>query len=282
MARFGSTCLVASDGETVKCRLRRSLSEVVCGDWVTIDANQQLVTAHEQRLSEFARSDKRGRKQIIAANIDLIVIVVAAEPAPSKDLINRYLVACQNLRVDAAIFLNKIDLLDRMQRAAWADLQACYEQLGYPFLRGSAKQDAGLKELNATLANRTAILVGQSGVGKSSLINRLVPNLLLRTREISDSTGKGRHTTTATTLYRLDNGAIIDSPGVWEYGIWTMTAQEVAEGFVEFAAWTQQCRFANCRHLHEPDCGLDLGVAQKAIDPARLASYRRIAKGPDR
>ncbi len=277
ITRAGQTALVEADSEVIECRLRRSVGHVVCGDFVEFDSDKRVLTRLLARESTFARADKRGRKQIIAANLDLIVIVVAPKPEPTRDLINRYLVACHNVDTNAALFFNKTDLINEDEKETWRQREAQYRDLGHPVLSGSAKQDSEVDALRTLIGQRTAILVGQSGVGKSSLINRLLVDLDLRTRQISDSTGKGRHTTTASTLYRLPGGgAIIDSPGVWEYGIWQMEAAEVAAGFPDFQPLIGQCRFANCTHTVEPGCALDAAAKQTIIDPERLASYRRI------
>ena len=280
IASYGTQCRIESESDQIiNCQFRRKVGRPVCGDLVRWQASGDsgVIEAIEPRANRFLRSDRRGRTQIVAANLDLIVIVIAPHPEPTRDLINRYLVACANVGVAAAICLNKHDLLEPQSEQRWAHQLEPYEALGYPMLKCSTKREGGLKTLRAKLSSGTSILVGQSGVGKSSIINRLLPDLDLRTQEISHATGKGRHTTTATTLYHLSGGGhIVDSPGVWEYGIWDMGATEVASGFKEFGDFIQDCKFANCSHSVEPGCAVQAACEQGKIATVRLESYRRI------
>lgn len=271
-----SECVVETGpGARARVNLRRSSGHPVCGDWVDVDGGR--VVAIAERRNAFPRADRRGRKRIVAANLDRIVVVTAPRPEPTRDLINRYLVAAANVGIPAAICLNKIDLLDPTDERQWRSLALLYRRLGYPFCRSSTKRRGGMSALKRLLATGTSILVGQSGVGKSSLINRLLPGVELPTRKLSTATGKGRHTTTATTLYHLSGGGeVVDSPGVWEYGIWRMSAAEIARGFVEFAPHLGRCRFADCRHLVEPECAIESAAHAGSIAGERLASYRRI------
>jgi len=152
-----------------------------------------------------------------------------------------------------------------------------YETLGYTVLRTSCKTEPGVNALRPVLRDRTSILVGQSGVGKSSLINRLIPDLEIQTGQLSNATGKGSHTTTTTMLYQLpDGGSLIDSPGVWEYGIWKLENEELAAGFIEFDAWRGRCRFNNCLHASEPGCAIKQAVADGLIREWRYQSYLRL------
>jgi ribosome biogenesis GTPase len=280
VASFGRQCIVEDpDGKRLRCRMLRKAGQPVCGDRVTLSRHRQgnTIESIAERRNFFPRADRRGRKQVVAANLDRIVIVVAPNPAPTRDLINRYLVACESVGISALICLNKRDLLDDMSDREWSERLAGYGELGYPNVTACCKNSGGLTDLSDVLRNGISILVGQSGVGKSSLVNALIPDLDLKTQSLSDSTGKGRHTTTASTLYHLDGGgSLIDSPGVWEYGIWAMDQTEVAHGFREFQGPAGECRFANCTHVHEPDCGVALAAARGDISADRLDSYRRI------
>lgn len=276
----GAELLVRSDEELVVVRGRRKLGKAVCGDRVRITGGPEAqLTAIEPRENEFPRADRRGRRQVVAANIGRIVVVVAPRPEPTRDLINRYLVAAHAEHIDAMVCLNKSDLLDEDGADYWNRQADLYRDIGYRFVRACAKTDSGLAELKAQMSATPNIFVGQSGVGKSSLINRLIPDLELKTRAISDATAKGRHTTTTTTLYpRDDGGPIMDSPGVWEYGIWQMSQSQIAAGFVEFSKFAQGCHFANCAHMTEPRCAVAEAAEKGQISDRRLQSYRRIVR----
>jgi ribosome biogenesis GTPase len=154
-----------------------------------------------------------------------------------------------------------------------------YEALGYTVIRTSCKTSPGIRDLQPALKNYTSILVGQSGVGKSSLINQLLPDLDIQTGALSTATGKGTHTTTSTMLYQFTGGGyLIDSPGVWEYGIWKLSNEELAAGFIEFKPWLGNCRFNNCVHATEPDCAIKQAVADGHIRDWRYQSYLRLLK----
>ena len=283
VAAFGAECLVERQPAVAEqASVRKRAGRPVCGDYVqTVTTPQTLVVEEiEPRRNEFARADRRGRQQVIAANLDHVVIVVAPRPEPTRDLINRYLVACESLGIPAAICVNKRDLVT--DPAAWDRRMTLYRELGYDFVYASAKAPDGLDDLLDILHAGTNILVGQSGVGKSSIIDRLLPDRQLETGDISTMTGKGRHTTTTTTLYHLPGGGeLIDSPGVWEYGIWTMDVREIAAGFREFDQYAGQCRFADCSHRVEPGCAIEAGVVAGDIHGERLASYRRIVEAQE-
>ncbi|MFK7956909.1 MAG: ribosome small subunit-dependent GTPase A [Lysobacterales bacterium] len=279
----GAELLVDTGDALVACRGRRKLGKTVCGDRVVLSSDEPpVIDAIEPRNNVFPRADRRGRQQIVAANLARVVIVVAPEPEPTRDLINRYLVACENLGLAAIVCLNKCELVDEPQRSIWDAKSALYQSLGYPFVEVSTKGPQGIGALANLLTDGPSILVGQSGVGKSSIINQLLPDLALKTQAISAATAKGRHTTTATTWYpRSEGGPIIDSPGVWEYGIWKMPWDDVARGFGEFNEHAQLCRFSNCQHLLEPSCGVQAAAAEGQIDAGRLSSYQRIVRALD-
>jgi len=212
-----------------------------------------------------------------------VLIVVAARPLPSRDLVERYLLAVHSLGIEPVIVLNKTDLeVSAEETAAGAEVlghMPDYEALGYTVVRTSCKTAPGISGLQNLLKNRTSILVGQSGVGKSSLINQLLPDLDIQTGALSTATGKGTHTTTSTMLYQFTGGGfLIDSPGVWEYGIWKLENQELASGFVEFGPWLGQCHFNNCVHATEPNCAIKQAVADGHIRDWRYQSYLRLLK----
>ena len=245
------------------------------------DEASLVVEAVLPRRNFFVRTDERQRQNIIAANLDQVLIVVATRPLPSRDLMERYLLAVHSLGIEPLIVYNKTDLkLAPDEKANGVQVLAHmpdYEALGYTVIRTSCKTAPGISGLQDVLKDKTSILVGQSGVGKSSLINQLIPDLQIQTGELSNATGKGTHTTTSTMLYQLSEGGyLIDSPGVWEYGIWKFEDIELAAGFVEFEPWLGQCRFNNCLHASEPDCAIKQAVADGFIREWRFQSYLRL------
>lgn len=269
-------------GEGRECKFLRSVGRALCGDRVEVewaDAESTVVVAIEPRRNEFVRAGQRGRKQAIAANLDQVLIVLAPAPEPSRDLVERYLVAVHSLGIRPALVLNKSELLPNAGLDQHSPLRRIgeYRALGYEVLETSCKGPPGIAALPGLLAGRVSILVGQSGVGKSSLANALLPDLALQTGALSRVTGKGTHTTTTTVMYSLPGtGRLIDSPGVWEYGLWQMTPWELAAGFVEFRPLEGSCRFNDCRHASEPGCAIRLAVDRGEIRRWRYESYRRL------
>lgn len=288
LVAYGNSGVVElAGGERALCKFRRSVGRPYCGDHVEVehaDGNSRVVSAIVPRDNEFVRSGPRGQKQAIAANLDQALIVVAPVPEPSRDLLERYLVAVLSLGIRPLIVLNKAEGLAAAGSrpgglAPDSPLRRLHEyrELGYPVVETSCKGAPGIAALTPLLAARTSILVGQSGVGKSSLANALLPDLGLQIGALSRVTGKGTHTTTTTIMYTLPcGGRLIDSPGVWEYGLWTMAQSELADGFREFRPFQGQCRFRDCRHAGEPGCAVHAAVAAGAIRDWRYQSYRRL------
>ena len=282
---YGSQGVVLlADGERKRCKFRRRVGRPFCGDRVMVaraDEASLVVEAVLPRRNYFVRTDERQRRNIIASNLDQVLIVVATRPLPSRDLMERYLLAVHSLGIEPVIVYNKTDLeLAPDETANGVQVLAHmpdYEALGYTVIRTSCKTAPGIAGLQSILKDKTSILVGQSGVGKSSLINQLIPDLHIQTGELSNATGKGTHTTTSTILYQLtDGGYLIDSPGVWEYGIWKFEDRELASGFIEFEPWLGQCRFNNCLHASEPACAIKQAVADESIQDWRYQSYLRL------
>ena len=280
----GHGVVLLPDGERKRCKFRRGVGRPFCGDRVLVaraDDCSLVVESIVPRKNYFVRADERQRQHIIAANLDQVLIVVATKPLPSRDLLERYLLAVHSLGIQPVIVLNKTDLIVAPdETAAGAEVLAHmpeYESLGYTVIRTSCKTAPGITGLKSILKDRTSILVGQSGVGKSSLINQLLPDLQIQTGALSESTGKGTHTTTTTMLYQLPGGGnLIDSPGVWEYGIWKLDKHELAAGFIEYETWLGQCRFNNCVHDTEPDCAIKRAVAEGHVRDWRYQSYLRL------
>lgn len=218
------------------------------------------------------------REQVVAANIDQVVIVTSlAEPPLNLNLVDRYLVAADSGGLTAVICINKIDLGSR--ETAEPRLRP-YVAMGHEVVWSSARTGAGIDELKAHLAGRSSVLAGASGTGKSALLNAVEPGLELRSGDVSAATGKGRHTTTFSSLLRLTNGGyVIDTPGIREYTLWEVDSEVLDRHFPDVSALRTQCRFTNCTHSHEPDCAVKAGAATGAIDPRRYESYLRILGG---
>ena len=263
------------DGRTLLCFPRGKKSELACGDRVSIQLsseNQGVIDSIEERQTLLYRSNEFKQK-LIAANVTQIVIVVATEPSFSDELITRCLVAAEWQDMKALIVLNKCDLQERLDFAT-TNLSA-FEQLGYPVLRLSAHTSVYL--LRPFLSGHTSVLVGQSGMGKSTLTNALVPGANAPTREISEALDSGKHTTTHATLYRLDNQSVlIDSPGLQEFGLRHLSSNAIEYGFPELRLLLGKCRFRDCRHDREPDCAVLAAVKSGQISPRRYAVFRAL------
>jgi ribosome biogenesis GTPase len=210
---------------------------------------------------------------VIAANVDVVVNVVSLKTPPLRPgLIDRYLIAIGKSGAEPLLCVNKIDLLESAEEL---DAVRPYQDIGIPVILCSASTGAGLDELSGALAGKLCVLAGHSGVGKSSLLNALDPQLQIATGSVSEANEKGRHTTTSSALYRLPNGAtVIDTPGIREFGLWDITRDDLRHYYQEFGAY--QCAFADCTHVHEPDCAVKRAVASGAISEARYESYARI------
>lgn len=285
LVSYGSQGVVLlDDGEHKRCKFRRNVGRPFCGDRVMVaraDDSSLVVERVLPRENYFVRTDERQRQNIIAANLDQVLIVVATRPLPSRDLMERYLLAVHSLGVEPVIVYNKTDLQlapdETANGVAVLAHMPEYEKLGYTVIRTSCEQEPGIEGLRSVLKDKTSILVGQSGVGKSSLINQLIPDLQIQTGKLSNATGKGTHTTTSTMLYQLtDGGYLIDSPGVWEYGIWKLEDDELASGFIEFKPFIGRCKFNNCLHASEPGCAIKQAVANGVIRRWRFESYLRL------
>ncbi|MEQ1742358.1 MAG: ribosome small subunit-dependent GTPase A [Candidatus Nitrotoga sp.] len=265
------------DGELLPCLTRGKKSEVACGDIVEIqrlsDA-QGVIERILPRQTLLYRSDAY-RQKLIAANITQIIVVVASKPSFSDELLARCLIAAHDQQLATLIVLNKCDLLEATMIAR-AQLEP-YRAIGYHVLELSAKEN--VSPLRPFLQGHTSILVGQSGMGKSTLINALLPDAQAPTREISTALNSGKHTTTHARLYHLDTEShLIDCPGVQAFGLHHLNFGAIEAGFVEFAAFHGQCRFHNCRHTHEPGCALKKTEQEGKIDARRLKLFQEISQ----
>jgi ribosome biogenesis GTPase len=277
VASFGRRYLVElADSSTLDCVTRGKRSTLACGDRVTVARSadgQGVIEAVAPRATLLYRSD-RVRQKLVAANVTQIVIVVAPVPAFHEDLVNRCLAAAEHGGMAALIVLNKVDL--PQAPAALRSLEL-YRGLGYRLVALSAKRDLG--PLVSHLKGETSVLVGQSGMGKSTIVNRLLPAAAVRVAEISAALDSGRHTTTHTRLYHLDEAShVIDSPGMQLFGLHHVGVPELADAFVEFRPWLGQCRFRDCRHVSEPGCAIAAACDKGDISARRLASYRGLAR----
>lgn len=264
----------------LRCSRRKNVGAVVTGDNVLLEAvppTEHVITAVIPRTSLLARPDFRGQMKAIAANIDRIFIIVSIRPELNEGLIDRYLVAAETLGITPVLVLNKIDLVNEGQLNEIRQRVSLYAELGYELIESSAKNQHGIDTLLASLHSHTSIMVGQSGVGKSSLVNALLPDVNIKTKEISQSTNKGMHTTSASRLYHLPKGgSLIDSPGVREFGMWQVSSEELFDGFIEFRQYKGLCKFSNCQHRTEPQCAILDAIEAKQISQERYESYNRI------
>jgi len=280
------------DGALVKCPIRGRLFQadsstknpVAVGDRVTVSSGEgpdegrvDAVEPRRNRLSKPVADSAGRREQVVVANVDFLAVVVsAARPPLRPGLIDRFLIAAGRQDIEPLVVVNKIDLVDL------DDLEAelsVYAGLGTRLVYTSALQGIGVDALRRMLVGRQTVLVGHSGVGKSSLLNALLPGLDLPTRDVSRKSGRGVHTTTQIALHRLDDGGgVVDTPGIRAMGLWNVAPEEVDAYFKEITAASARCRFRGCTHRHEPDCAVEAAVENGEIDPRRFASYRRIVE----
>lgn len=280
-ATFGRHCEVElSTGILKKAFPKGKRIQVCVGDEVYLELvgkNEALLIEVLPRKNLFFRSDGTRTKQF-AANIDVLLIVVATEPPFSQELVTRALVGAHSVGVSPIILLNKIDLSARLSQAK--QQLTFFEELGIPILYASVKQkpEAITNLLHPYLNQKITLLLGQSGMGKSSLLNTLIPGVTAATQEHSQALQSGKHTTTATRLYHLPsgNGSIIDSPGFQAFGLAHLNKHQIEQGFPEFSSYLDSCKFYNCSHLHEPGCGILKALDNKKIHEHRYLLFKNL------
>lgn len=286
-ARYGQFVEVESidePGNPQQCHIRANLGSLVTGDNVIWRRGNPcgVVVAVLPRSSELIRPATHGQIKTIAANVDRIFTVIAPQPRPHVNLIDRYLVAAETLSIEPVILLNKSDAINSENRDYLAFLKNLYSRIGYTFLTVSSKSGEGIEELIEYLTGHMSVFSGQSGVGKSSLVNAILPDANTRVGALSKAADKGTHTTTAAQLFHLPNGGkLIDSPGIREFGLWHMDKQQLLEGFTEFRPFIGHCKFRNCTHLDEPGCAITAAFNDGSITRERMDSYRHILASLD-
>jgi ribosome biogenesis GTPase len=279
IAAHGRHYLADVEGELLQCVTRGKKTNVAVGDIVHLKRtsnDQAVIEKIAERTTLLYRSDQY-KSKLLAANITRLFIVVATEPGFADDLVSRALVACEAAGVEAHLILNKVDVTELLPRAR--ERAALYANLGYPLHEVSARSDpeGTVATLMPLLAGQSSIFIGQSGMGKSSMINLLVPEADIAVREISEALDTGKHTTTFTRLYRLPGGGnIIDSPGFQEFGLYHLTEGMLERAFVEFKPFLGGCKYYNCRHLAEPQCAILGAVEDGKIAKLRHALYAQL------
>lgn len=286
----GLTSLVqAADGQQYQCTVRGLLKSlvtdlqhvVVAGDYVTIqpaqqggEADQAVIVRVEPRQNQISRTSRK-RQQILVANVDFVCVVAsAAEPGLKPNLVDRFLVSADKARIQPIIVINKVDLVDP---AELQPLVAVWSQMGYPVVQTSTHTGQGIDRLRRLIAGADSVVTGQSGVGKSSILNAIEPGLGLRVGNVSAENQKGRHTTTSANLIPLaDGGHLIDTPGIRQFELWDVIPEEVAGYFRDLRPLINECRYPDCTHTHEEDCAVKWAVADGKLDMRRYDSYCQI------
>jgi len=294
-ARSGFYTVRTDDDGTVECQLRGRIKQVRSGTDLVVIGDRVHLTARldgsgtiedvEPRRSQFSRRQPgpRGswKEDVMVANLDQVLVVFAcADPMPHLRMLDRFLVAAEHNEVEAAVVANKVDLVGM---AAAREIFSGYEAIGYPVLYASAREGIGVEGLADRLAGRISVVTGPSGVGKSTLLNAIQPGLRIETAEVSESLHKGKHTTTSAELHPLvaGGGAVADTPGLRELGLWQIPDEALAWCFPEMREHLGGCGFNDCRHLGEPRCAIHAAVASGGVSEARYDSYRRLLLNED-
>nr|MBR2110330.1 ribosome small subunit-dependent GTPase A [Alistipes sp.] len=291
----GSWYEVATERGTLNCRIRgrlrlkgvRSTNPVVVGDRVVVepDGDSSVIVEIVPRRNYVIRraSNLSKESHIIAANIDhALLIVTLHSPTTPKEFVDRFLITCEAYKVPVSIVLGKADTLTEEWATEAEEFTAIYEDAGYEVLRLSSTTGEGVEHIRAMLRGRTTLVAGNSGVGKSTLIGSIDPTLDIRTGEISDSHQQGKHTTTFSTMYPLEGGYIIDTPGIKGFGLIDIDDKELCRYFPEMMRLAPECRFYNCTHTHEPGCAVTEAVKEGRVAWSRYESYLKILDEDDK
>ena len=281
VASFGTQFIVEDENkQRYNSLARQNLGNIVVGDKIVFETfphGDAVINAILERTSLLERPNFHGNTKPVAANIDQILIMCSILPSLQTTLIDRYLVAIELADIEPVIIINKIDLLNNDELKSLQDSLSYYEEIGYKLIYVATKSRKGLSTIEHLLQDKVSILVGQSGVGKSSTIKALLPDIDIQIGEISKISKLGKHTTSASQWYHLANdGAIIDSPGVRDFGLWHLETDKVPWGFREFRPYFGTCKFSNCSHVNEPKCAIIEAVENKKIPQERWENYVKI------
>lgn len=277
VTRYGAELILLNEqNEHIRCTARRKFENIACGDYVCWQPSEQgnsIVTDILPRKNALTRPDHRGKPKAIACNIDQIIIVCSWLPKPSWMLVDQYLIAAQLINADALLVINKADLAEQYSTEKDHKILDEYNSIGYNIIHANALTGLGIDEIQKELSGKTSIFVGQSGVGKSSIIGQALPELNIKVGDISQK-GEGKHTTTTADLYRVGkDGFVIDSPGVRDFAIANVDADGIRKGYREFDVFAKLCRFNNCTHTHEPRCIVKQAAETNDIPTGRYRRY---------
>ena len=291
----GSWYEVATEQGTLNCRIRgrlrlkgvRSTNPVVVGDHVVVEPDgdsSAIVDIIPRRNYVIRRASNLSKEShIIAANVDhALLLVTLHSPATPREFVDRFLVTCEAYKVPVTILLGKADLLEGEHQAEAEEFEAVYRDAGYDIIRLSSTEGRGVERVREFISGHTILLAGNSGVGKSTLIGTIAPDIEIRTGEISESHHKGKHTTTFSTMYRVGDGYIIDTPGIKGFGLIDIDDKELCRYFPEMMRLAPDCRFYNCTHTHEPGCAVRSAVEEGRVAWSRYESYLKILDEDDK
>lgn len=278
LTRYGATVeVMTAHGTTVTCHQRKAKHPVIAGDhviWRPTAEGGGIIEQQLPRKNVLAQRKDHKHVKTIAANLDQIVIAFTVKPHYDQTLIDRYIAVSELQGITPVLLATKMDLVHGEEALAIDALSAMYRAIGYTVVHSSQLSGEGLSLIGDILKNKTSVLVGQSGVGKSSLANLLLPEAAIKTAELTTRGELGSHTTSRSTLYPLPAGGyLVDSPGVRDFAVWEISAAELANGYIEFRPYLGQCRFNDCQHINEPDCAIKQAVAAGTIHPARYQTY---------